>query len=557
MAATLRTPESDPQFDWEFAEAQFPGYQQVDTLAEAAGYTRPPESEIYGRSLSTPRRLGALMIKGMLAAEAISSPEAAQAKVEFFTSVEEGLGTDKKLGRVLEVRDFDMRPVLNGRVVSKDLKTAISDMTDAGLRCAEETAKKDRRFLPQLIRSRWDHRNALIVDEMVRGETGYNLRIVASPFPEEAAAKSGNEYWRNIGYVPHLRRGFVQLYCATKDGLLAGSLSFDGSNKRRLREVFAECDIEIPEGEVTDNWLKYAITRTLPESQAKALAIKIADMAGDPAYKKNTNTVDVTKQYRPIMERVFNESYVHICESLTRKHQTKGTRELVLQLTDKAGDFNERYGSALYGMRANKDQFTDDDFITLHELLVYSTIEMMRALHVKKLDADANSQYTDDAAHLSALLHAADSSSFQNLLGGFGAEGARNNRTYSACGLSISLGDDDPETNPQTAFGGLDGASAKPENKAGWQWKRGICQVKACPSPKPTEVGPCSVCRRCQAEFDAGRDPTRGSVAPVVEPAKPKATGPLTWEQAFGIKPKTIASVGAEVGKRALVGSSA
>ncbi len=47
------------------------------------------------------------------------------------------------------------------------------------------------------------------------------------------------------------------------------------------------------------------------------------------------------------------------------------------------------------------------------------------------------------------------------------------------------------------------------ENKADWNWKKGACQVKTCPSPNPTEVGPCSVCRRCQAEFDAGRDPTK------------------------------------------------
>lgn len=47
------------------------------------------------------------------------------------------------------------------------------------------------------------------------------------------------------------------------------------------------------------------------------------------------------------------------------------------------------------------------------------------------------------------------------------------------------------------------------EDKSSWKWKQGVCQVKTCPSPKPTEVGPCSVCRRCQYEFDAGRDPTK------------------------------------------------
>ncbi len=52
------------------------------------------------------------------------------------------------------------------------------------------------------------------------------------------------------------------------------------------------------------------------------------------------------------------------------------------------------------------------------------------------------------------------------------------------------------------------------ESKSGWQWKKGVCQVPACPSPKPTEVGPCSVCRHCQHEFDSGRDPTKEVTRP-------------------------------------------
>lgn len=47
------------------------------------------------------------------------------------------------------------------------------------------------------------------------------------------------------------------------------------------------------------------------------------------------------------------------------------------------------------------------------------------------------------------------------------------------------------------------------ENPDGWQWKPGICRVPHCPSPKPTDVGPCSVCWHCQKKFDAGRDPVK------------------------------------------------
>ena len=48
-------------------------------------------------------------------------------------------------------------------------------------------------------------------------------------------------------------------------------------------------------------------------------------------------------------------------------------------------------------------------------------------------------------------------------------------------------------------------------DKKDWKWKVGKCQVKTCPSPNPTEVGPCSVCRSCQAKFDKGQDPTKPS----------------------------------------------
>jgi hypothetical protein len=458
------------------------------------GYNRPPEAEVYGRSLSTIYRLGAYMV-GKVASEVTTSPEADQARVEFCTSVEEGFGTDKKLGGGLEVRDFDVRPVMNGRVMAKDLKTAVSDMTRAGLVCGIKTAEQDARFAPQLTRSKWDHENAVLVDKMARGETGYKTRIVVSPFPEEAAQESGEEYWQNIGYVPHLKRGFVQLYHVGENGVIAGSLSFDGCSKTRLREVFGKYGVEIPEDEVSDNWLQYAITDTLSDEAAMSLAQEIADQAGDPSYKKRTNTVDVTREYGAVMESVFNESYVHVCESLFKGHQTPAASELITQLAHNAHHFNDHYKAALYKMRADTESFSDDDATVLHELLVYSTIEMMRALHVRTKQLLDNPNImswkgTLDVAYLQSL----DAASFQNMLSGFGADGAKNNRTYSACGLSISLGGPDGSGDPQSIFGGAEN-SLLGEDKFGplrFQCKNGHwnkrprnalikqCRVKSC-----------------------------------------------------------------------------
>lgn len=65
-----------------------------------------------------------------------------------------------------------------------------------------------------------------------------------------------------------------------------------------------------------------------------------------------------------------------------------------------------------------------------------------------------------------------------------------------------------------------DGAGQSGESRAdengetgSWTWKQGVCRVKNCPSPQPTEVGPCSVCRNCQRKFDRGEDPTAGPSA--------------------------------------------
>lgn len=451
------------------AEQQtFQAYENDMNLDELRGYERPPEREVYGRSLSTIYRLGAYMV-GKVAAETIQSPEADQVRVEFYTSVEEGFGTDMELGGGFEVRDFDTRPILDGKTMSKDLKTAVSDMTLAGLVCAAEKAdveiaNGDERFMPQLIRTEWDHKNALLVDQMAQGETDYNTRIVVSPFPEEAAARSGDAYWRNIGYVPHLRRGFVQVYHVDGDGgeVLAGSLSFDGSNKESLREVFAHRGIDIPASEVTDNWLQYAITGSFTKDEAQVLGIEIANEAGDPAYKKTTNTIDVTRKHRPIMDRVFDESYVHACESLARGCQTDGVQKLIGQLANQATGFNDHFQQALYTMRANKDQFTDEDMAVVHDLLVYSTVEMMRALHLQGVRVATNTTGAYIPSGLSALhhelLHARSPEMLQQALGNFAAEGASNNRVISACGLSISVGgangSADPN-NPQAAFGGF------------------------------------------------------------------------------------------------------
>ncbi|HTE57587.1 MAG TPA: hypothetical protein VK694_02500 [Verrucomicrobiae bacterium] len=94
------------------------------------------------------------------------------------------------------------------------------------------------------------------------------------------------------------------------------------------------------------------------------------------------------------------------------------------------------------------------------------------------------------------------------------------------CGASLS-----DEEEAELGLG-LDSMANNLKNtKELWGWKAGICRVMSCATrPGQTEVGPCSVCRKCQAKFDKGQDPTKLTTRP-----KPKA--PATIEL---IKPKIV-----------------
>lgn len=87
---------------------------------------------------------------------------------------------------------------------------------------------------------------------------------------------------------------------------------------------------------------------------------------------------------------------------------------------------------------------------------------------------------------------------------------ARSTEKTSSC---ASGGSDGAESRDGAANAGdvsAAAAMARAERK-GWKLKDGLCRVKSCPTrPNETKVGPCGVCiSRCQAMFDAGKDPTK------------------------------------------------
>jgi hypothetical protein len=82
-------------------------------------------------------------------------------------------------------------------------------------------------------------------------------------------------------------------------------------------------------------------------------------------------------------------------------------------------------------------------------------------------------------------------------------------QSVTLCGMTISTEEAKDAGLKVNSYGEL-----VEKGKQSWKWKQGVCVVKVCASrPGKTEVGPCSVCRKCQGQFDRGKDPTKSAAA--------------------------------------------
>lgn len=403
-------------------------------------YSVAIEDQVHGRSLSTMNDLGTLALE-MSRVEIIKTPIAKQALIELKTSVHEALTTHKDLSRELVARDFVERPIMHGRVMSDDLKHAISDITRSGLISAIKTARNDPRFFPQVRRAIWDHKKAINDDMIARGDTPNNLSVVATIFPEESAGRIGEDFWDNNGYVSSCRRGFIQSAFVDNGIFIAGSLSFDDSDLKRQISVLNGQEVYVPKDVLSDDMVRYPIIKNMTKDQAKAFVISIANASGHLSKEGRVNTVDLVEDYEAVLIKVLEDSYIDVSESFVQKYQNDVTVKLIESLHANAHYFNDEYAAALSKMRVSRS-FDKDDAGMIHGLLVYSATEMIRALYFRskqKIDANPSHAYAKYATPDAMMSHfnQMNGADFQVAIGGFVADGAKNKRAIQACGNGV------------------------------------------------------------------------------------------------------------------------
>ncbi|MEK7626326.1 MAG: hypothetical protein AAB423_03185 [Patescibacteria group bacterium] len=411
-----------------------------------------PQPETYGLSLSALRRLGAITTQTVVDVEVLQAHET-QVRDEFNSAVFEGLSSDESYGGVLQVTKFDTRKIIDGKVMSADLQSTVTELLENGLESSKQASRFDQRVVNQMVRDGNDLENAEQVELMLAGKTDYNTRIVVSLLPEEAIERDGEEFWKNIGYIPGKKTAYIQLYHYSSEGeLVTGSLSVDMSDKTRWRNLFAKHGVEIPEDETTDNWLQYAITGEMSEEEAKEFALEIRREYEGRVVSENIDTVDTIEANQEAIDRVFEEMYLPIVDSLAIGEKTPEMKEIVDAFLANSQYFNSETRSDL--MRAsNKAGFTDSDAKLLHQLVIYSSIEMFRS----SLEGHSVQEVQQDMSEFAQM---AVQENLANVMALFALGGAKEGRTYSSCGRMIDFaemlkeltGSQEDQT-PQEVFG--------------------------------------------------------------------------------------------------------
>lgn len=408
--------------------------------------------ETYGLSLSALRKLGAITTQTVVDVEILRAHET-QVRDEFNSAVFEGLSSDENYGGVLQVTKFDTRKIINGKVMSADMQSTVTELLENGVESSEQASRFDQRLTNQLVRDENDLENARQVELMIAGMTDYNTRIVVSLLPEEAIDRDGEDFWKNIGYIPSKKTAYIQLYHYSSEGeLVTGSLSVDMSDKDRWREIFEKYGVEIPEDETTDNWLKYAITAEMSEEEAREFALGIRrDYQGQGA-GESFDTVDTIEANQEVIDSVFERMYLPIVDSLAVGEKTPEMEEIVDAFLANSQYFNSETRSDL--MRAsNKAGFGDDEAKLLHQLVVYSSIEMFRS----SLEGHSIGSMQQDMSEFAQL---AIQENLANAMALFASGGAKEGRTYSSCGRMIDFAEmikeltgSQEEKTPQEVFG--------------------------------------------------------------------------------------------------------
>lgn len=469
----------------------------MSTIRARPGETVQPQTdEVYARSLGTLERVGALAVAGALERDADGAVQLL--RDDFDTGVLENLRTAPGIEARLDIERVRWQRVVDGQAVAAD-GTPMVDIITRGYDAARAAGKRDGRMNLQAYRDQGDLLVAEAADALQPGQL-----LMAVSLPPLDGLAADPKFWGDLGYRPDL--AYVQTYYKNESGqaMVAGSYSVGGCDMAAWRRTLRDFGVAIPGHTSADDFIRHFAVLNVSSLEALQVGQRVRERYYHEIGERHRrqSVTDYLALQQGVVDQYFNRYLLPLAEAVHTGQNPQPLQEFAQAILESpaASQFNPEVAREVMRV-ANSAAFPRSAGAVMENLIRYALVERLRQGLVDIVHGAAPGAVRIDISHdvPYELLH--------RLLANDVATGIQAGRNYGGC-ASLVLGSESYEVaaNPQEAYGGRSA-----DSKDHWKWKTGICRVKNCPSPSPTEVGPCSVCRRCQRLFDLGRDPTKQS----------------------------------------------
>lgn len=468
--------------------------------------------ETYAQSLSTFRNMGAVAMGELVDVDYEWLEELAFE--DFETAVAEMLTTDKELREDLKIDNQKHFPRIDGHVRAKDGQ-AMVDIVTAGAVASSKRSQVDQRFTGQATRDWCDVGVVEKVDVLLPGETLMGVSFQ----PRKDLKEHPKIYKDELGYDKDL--AYIQCYSMDENEMLVGaSYSIEFIDEEIAKEVLAEHEIVIPEGESHNTWLKHTITKPLTAEQAKEIvdSIRKRNYALLSRKEEKLSANEYVEKNKDKMRSFFNTYYRPLSRAIHTGNNEQSLQEFAKALLNNTENLKAHIRRGLIRI-ANSSSFSDEDGKMMNSIIRYAVTEEMRKgltrFKVEKAAPETQRMHT-----LNQAPYAGREQIDPNILLAQNVNaGIKANRSYGGCPGNIDMGENsilsgtsikqnpieeaiantDGTRSLQEVFGGKDG------NKE-WSWKDGYCIIKDCKDRgKKTKVGPCNICKDCTKRDDAGQ----------------------------------------------------
>lgn len=364
---------------------------------------------------------------------------------------------------------FTLKQTSEGLV--DDRGTPLMRALDRGVYAAQLEVQRDPRLAFNARRAVLDRLEGQAIEEMMQHDD-VNTIVSCSPFAEEAYRAHGAELVESIGMQPKRQLAFFRIYQKlSPTELRVTSLSVDNSDLEVFAGVFNELGVSIPPHTSSDEFIGYRYQDSLDHVNQELLPDRLRFLYDQYLGQKHGREFNAGREKT---EEVDVWQFIEAQQDLIEYYKLR-----LDALTD--GEVTVR----------NKRELTYSFWATLKERLNRGG----NALHQPR--------YVDNEVVHMALLEQEMNISFARV--------AARHEAIVGCGGKIGIDSDLLELDSANAFGSIfDSGENEATESGAWIWKSGICRVENCPTrPGKTKVGPCSVCKLCQLQFDAGDDPTK------------------------------------------------